>query len=173
MAPTTKTPMPAKNNRLCMHSIMWVAALIIAAPAYAAPRNICGWIDNPTPMNWWISDAKQEWAISTQGSDAAENIEAIPDMSGNQWVPTNGHYGFGCACISADTDAVNKRITRIHSFTQRPLSRCESDKALPHKGRDAACNRWWQASYRTASTGVPFPYSDKEDATLSKQCGAD
>ncbi len=44
------------------------AALTIAANAQAAETR-CGWIENPTPANWWLEDAENTWTIMTQGDD--------------------------------------------------------------------------------------------------------
>ncbi|MFN3498292.1 MAG: DUF4087 domain-containing protein, partial [Pannonibacter indicus] len=40
-----------------------VAASLLAAPASAAPENRCGWIVNPTPGNWWLTDRDGDWIL--------------------------------------------------------------------------------------------------------------
>jgi hypothetical protein len=104
------------------------AALVLSFPASAAMR--CGWIANPTPGNWWLTDAQGTWVMMTQGQgEGAEGMDLIPDLTEGDWVVTNGSsYGYGCAC--ADVTTRGENITRIRSFRQLPLSRCERDPAL-------------------------------------------
>ena len=84
-----------------------------AAPAHAAqrdgsaarPSRRCGWVDNPTPANWWLVDRDGEWTIGVQGGYQADGD--MPDF-GSRWVETNGHHGYGCACMVATVDAATK-----------------------------------------------------------------
>ena len=120
----------------CLSTV--VALLALAATiSQAAPQPHrqmrCGWIDNPTPANWWLTDRDGEWIIGVQGGRQAEGMDNLPDFS-SDWVETNGHYGYGCACLSADVDVREKQIVRIHSAKLRPLSACKADKALPRRG---------------------------------------
>ncbi|RYY23848.1 MAG: DUF4087 domain-containing protein [Sphingomonadales bacterium] len=94
------------------------------------PVNICGWIENPTPANWWITDRFGQWVMMTQGSEGVPGMDRIPDLSGKQWVRTNGYYGYGCGCLRATVNREEMEITRIHGFTQKPLSACRADKKL-------------------------------------------
>ncbi|MEZ0243735.1 MAG: DUF4087 domain-containing protein [Sphingomonas sp.] len=105
-----------------------------AAPAPQAKRELrCGWIHNPTPANWWLDDRDGQWIIGTQGGEQAEGD--IPDLSGKNWVRTNGDYGYGCGCMSVEVDRTEHRILRIHSVRQKPLSACRSDRTLPKPDR--------------------------------------
>ncbi|AXA38965.1 DUF4087 domain-containing protein [Rhizobium leguminosarum] len=110
------------------------AALTIAANAQAAETR-CGWIENPTPANWWLEDAENTWTIMTQGDDAGEvqGMELISDISEHEYVRTNGNYGYACACMSVETDG-KERITKILSFRQLKLAKCRADKALKFPG---------------------------------------
>lgn len=90
----------------------------------------CGWIDNPTPANWWLTDGYGEWIISVQGGRQADGMDNLPDFS-SSWVETNGHYGYGCGCLNADVDVRQKQILRIYSVQQKRISACKNDKALP------------------------------------------
>ncbi|MDQ0465303.1 hypothetical protein QO010_003090 [Caulobacter ginsengisoli] len=104
-----------------------------AAPR-AKPQLRCGWIQNPTPANWWLVDRDGDWTLMTQGSgeDPPEGMESIPDLTGRNWVVTNGAaYGYGCVCMGVDVDRAARRITRIYSVKQKPLSACRADKRLP------------------------------------------
>lgn len=113
-----------------------LAPLLAAGPTQAAPKPPgemrCGWIANPTPGNWWLTDRAGEWGIGLQGGYQAEGMDEIPDLSAADWVVTNGSsYGYGCACLRVTTDAKTRQITRIHSVRQQPLKVCRADRKLP------------------------------------------
>lgn len=92
----------------------------------------CGWLSNPTPRNWWLTDKDGDWTLSTQGSETqAESMELIPDMTQGEFVRTNGGYGYGCACLTVEVGRGQKRVTRILAARQLPLARCRADKGLP------------------------------------------
>ena len=107
-----------------------------SAPA-AAPRSStafarrCGWVDNPTPQNWWITDRDGEWEISAQGRRQADGD--LPDFDGSEWVRTNGYHGYGCACLEVRIDLPSRAILEIRGATVLPLERCRADRALPRR----------------------------------------
>jgi hypothetical protein len=105
-----------------------LAFLCLATAAQAETR--CGWIVNPTPGNWWLTDAQADWTIATQGAGGAPGMDLIPDLTAGEWVEVNGSYGYGCACLEVGTDGAGS-ILRILSVRQLPLARCENDPALP------------------------------------------
>ena len=88
----------------------------------------CGWFSNPTPANASLYDRDDEWIISVQGGYQAEGD--WPDFPPKQWVETNVHYGYGCACLRVQVDHSNKRVIKIESGQARPLSVCRRDRAL-------------------------------------------
>ncbi|MGI9056543.1 MAG: DUF4087 domain-containing protein [Pyrinomonadaceae bacterium] len=92
-------------------------------------ENRCGWYSNPTPGNHWIEDKDGEWIIGVQGSDQAEG-DYPPEFSDDQWIKTNGYYGYGCACLQVKVDRKDMRILEIATATAKPLSACRNDKAL-------------------------------------------
>lgn len=108
-----------------------LALLALAAPAQSAPERRCGWLQNPTPANYWLIDRDGEWTISAQGGFHAEGWDEMPDMSARGWVRTNGYYGYGCACMTVTTDRAVMRIIRVHSAQSRPLRQCRADRRLP------------------------------------------
>jgi hypothetical protein len=115
-------------------SITGLAALFafacLTASAQAA-ENRCGWLQNPTPGNWWLEDAQGMWVLRTQGpEESVEGMDLIPDISEREFVRTNGYYGYACACMNVETDG-ESRITKILSFRQLTLAQCRNDKALP------------------------------------------
>jgi hypothetical protein len=99
-------------------------------PPAAAARRRCGWLANPTPGNWWLTDSQGQWILGTQGAKQAPGMDDLPDMSTAGWVETNGHYGYGCACITITADGDGK-VTRIADAKPKPLKQCRADRKLP------------------------------------------
>uniref|UniRef100_UPI0035A8BB84 DUF4087 domain-containing protein n=1 Tax=Mesorhizobium sp. LHD-90 TaxID=3071414 RepID=UPI0035A8BB84 len=104
--------------------------------AHAAERR-CGWYSNPTPGNLWLIDRDATWTIASQGEadgpDAA-GVDNAPDFDPKQFVKTQHpeqDYGYGCACMTVETDAGKQRITRVFAGKILPLAKCRSDKGLP------------------------------------------
>jgi hypothetical protein len=90
----------------------------------------CGWFDNPTPGNYWLSDKDDEWIIGVQGGYQLEDFDA-PSFKENQWVDYfGGSYGYGCACFRMRVNKKTKRVLEIKSSYARPLSACRNDKNL-------------------------------------------
>ena len=88
----------------------------------------CGWFSNPTPANASLFDREGEWIIGVQGGHQAEGD--WPSFSPKQWVETNGHYGYGCACLRVSVDRSEKQVVVIESAQARALSTCRRDPAL-------------------------------------------
>jgi hypothetical protein len=109
--------------------VVALVALAPIRPALAEER--CGWLENPTPANWWLKDARGLWIISAQGGPYAEGVENLPEPAPDHFVATNGHYGYSCACVSGTFDVHAERMTRLETARVLPLSVCRGDKALP------------------------------------------
>ena len=116
-----------------------IAALLLAlglgvAHAQASGRVVrktetrCGWWSNPTPQNVSLFDRDGGWIVGIQGGHQAEGDG--PDFKDSEWVNTNGHYGYGCACLDAVVNSRNHEILRIRAAHARPLSACRRDPAL-------------------------------------------
>ena len=114
-----------------MPTMLLSIILLALAAAPGANERRCGWLQNPTPANYWLIDRDGEWTIMVQGGYQAEGWDEMPDMTTRGWVETNGHYGHGCACMDVTTDRRTRRITRIVSATPLPLARCPADRRLP------------------------------------------
>ena len=118
--------------------LMFAAALLTARPGTAgttpaaAAETRCGWFDNPTPANASLHDREGEWVVGVQGGHQAEGD--WPSFGPKQWVETNGHYGYGCACMTVEVDREAHRVLEIRSARARPLSACRRDKALKRSG---------------------------------------
>jgi len=113
--------------------IAMFAASTMALPlsAQRAPERRCGWLQNPTPANWWLVDRDGEWILGVQGGYQAPGMDEMPDMSTRGWVRTNGYYGYGCACMRVTTDRRSGRVTRLYSASPVPLRQCRADRRLP------------------------------------------
>ncbi|MET0251190.1 MAG: DUF4087 domain-containing protein [Novosphingobium sp.] len=111
--------------------VVALVATLLASPAGAASERRCGWLHNPTPANWWLIDRDGQWVLGTQGAEQVPGMDRLPDMATRGWVRTNGYYGYGCACLSLQTDKRSGRVTRVISGAPVPLRQCRSDKRLP------------------------------------------
>ena len=119
--------------------LLLIATLLLLTTVSAHPQSAdtatqpkletrCGWFSNPTPGNAWLFDRDGEWTIGIQMGYQAEGD--WPDFSPKQWVETNVHYGYGCACLKVRVDRATKRVIKIESARARPLSVCRRDRAL-------------------------------------------
>ncbi len=104
--------------------------VMISLPAYGVETR-CGWLQNPTPANWYLKDAEGTWIISTQGGEQASGMENIPDLETAEYVKTNGNYGYTCACLNVNTNSSSMRVTYIQSVELLSLSTCQQDSSLP------------------------------------------
>ena len=100
----------------------------VARAALQTFETRCGWFSNPTPGNASLYDRDDEWIIGVQGGYQAEGD--WPVFGPKQWVETNVHYGYGCACMSVTIDREKGEVIQIKSAKARPLSTCRSDRAL-------------------------------------------
>ena len=55
--------------------VVGLVTLAPLRPALAEER--CGWLENPTPGNWWLKDARGLWIISAQGGPYAEGVTEV------------------------------------------------------------------------------------------------
>ena len=113
---------------------MRLSVVILAlAPAALMAETRCGWIDNPTPANWWLTDRDGEWTLMLLGAgDRNGFVDAPWDGDfGEDWIETNGHYGYGCACFEGAVDRATGWATQVSRLAPLPLARCTGDPALP------------------------------------------
>jgi hypothetical protein len=115
-----------------MKRVVLALALMLGGASVAlGTETRCGWLQNPTPANWWLDDNAGSWTIMTQGgNDEPEGMDLIPDISEHDYVNTNGNYGYACACMHVETDG-DKHITKILSVRQLKLAKCQKDASLP------------------------------------------
>lgn len=121
--------MPLRS--LHVQSALITLALTCAIlPAHAADKveRRCGWFENPTAANATLTDRDGTWEIATQGGYQAEG--EWPQFSDAQWVRTNGHYGYGCGCMTASADPETHRLNHLTNAVARPLAACRNDTTL-------------------------------------------
>lgn len=109
------------------------AVLLVTAPAAAQAKEMrCGWLQNPTPANWYLEDKDGRWVLGEQGRYQSPGILSMPDFTKGEWVKTNvGSYGYGCVCVTVNIDRKSMTVRRIFAAKQKPLAACQADKTLP------------------------------------------
>jgi len=128
---TAPNTIPAPNVEPAPPATTAPAARAEAAAGAKQGERRCGWLSNPTPGNWWLTDRDGQWVLGTQGQEPVPGMEEMPDMSSAGWVETNGSYGHGCACITIAHDPATSRVTRIANAEPKPLAQCRADRNLP------------------------------------------
>jgi uncharacterized protein DUF4087 len=120
-------------RQLC---VAWLLAICACgAQAMPEPAKVrCGWFENPTPANAWLTDRDGDWIIAVQGGHQGNgDWPAFPHA---RWVRTNGNYGYGCACIKLLADPQTGLVQGIVSSYSLPLQSCRKDRALTEPHRD-------------------------------------
>ncbi len=108
-----------------------ISFLSIMALPVKATETRCGWLQVPTPANWYLKDRDGTWVISMQGGYRAKGMETIPIGDDKEVVRTNGNYGYSCACLNVVVDSSRMRIITIQGGEGLPLSTCREDRNLP------------------------------------------
>jgi Protein of unknown function (DUF4087) len=133
------------KKRLVKSRLVIVSCLLLATVAFVSGRpgtpdapaveqfeTRCGWFSNPTPANASLYDREGEWIIGVQGGYQAEGD--WPDFGPGQWVETNVHYGYGCACLRLRVNRETHEVIKIESSRARPLAACRRDRSLKRWG---------------------------------------
>ena len=117
---------------LLLSGFIAVTCLISTETFAGGPLTRCGWVSNPTPGNWYLSDSDGDWTLATQGGDQeAMGMDVIGDISAGDYEATNGNYGYACGCMKVRDDPSSMRILEVFSFRQSRLSKCAKDPNLP------------------------------------------
>ena len=113
-------------------SLSIAAALAVATPALAAAptQHLCGWIENPTPGNWTLTDKNNEWVIGVQGGHQPDGKNFNFPRRKAYYIDVLNGYGYGCGCINATVDAGKHEVIAIAKASVLKLSVCRNDKAL-------------------------------------------
>jgi len=118
--------------------LLGLALTPVVAGATTPIERRCGWFENPTPGNATLTDRDGEWDIGTQGGHQADGD--WPEFADAQWVDTNGHHGYGCACLSVTTDPQARTVLSIHKAIARPLAICRADPRLHEPAHESDDN---------------------------------
>ena len=113
-----------------MHKSLF-AIILLAMPATGfAEQTRCGWFENPTPANAWLTDRDDSWILSIQGVGPVPGYNEVAlDFSENEWIRTNVNYGFGCACFTGEFS--ESEALFVSGGRVLPLKQCFEDPALP------------------------------------------
>jgi hypothetical protein len=106
----------------------------LSSTAFAEYR--CGWLDNPEPGSYQLIDKEAVWTISKNDGYRipAASLKNLPQRQENQFIRTNGNFGYSCSCVSVKTEARSRRITSIDfKGKQVLLKRCLEDKTIAHR----------------------------------------
>jgi len=126
-------PSPMKS-RLFGMTVLFLCVSVpgsgVAAADHGATgvERMCGWFQNPSPGNVVLTDRHGDWTIGIQGDYQAQG--SWPEFTSHDWITTNRHYGYGCACLTATVDQREMRVIRIHRAVARPLRKCRRDKLI-------------------------------------------
>ncbi|WP_432431294.1 DUF4087 domain-containing protein [Neorhizobium galegae] len=112
-----------------MKKLFAICFSCVLVPAAALAETRCGWLINPTPRNWTLIDAQNEWLIMLQGGYEAKGMDKIKDMAEGEHVTINYSHGYACFCMNVSTDR-DGSVRQIYSTRQLPLSKCRHDPAL-------------------------------------------
>ena len=120
--------------------VVLLSTNLVAISAVKGFETRCGWFHNPTPANAWLIDRQGEWTIGVQGGYQAKGDWPVTPQ---QWVETNVHYGYGCACLKARVDRQTHKVLEIKSSYARSLSACRQDRSIkPYEKKSA-----WRVGY--------------------------
>ncbi len=113
-----------------MRLIVLALGVVQACAGSALAETRCGYVVNPTPGNYWLTDGQGDWIMTTQGDDRDPGMDQVPDLSEHDYVKTNGAYGYACGCIGGAFDVKSMQVVKIDTFKQKVLSACRKDKKL-------------------------------------------
>jgi hypothetical protein len=126
--------MEGRLKMLRAFAMIFLGLMAWSLPAAAAEQR-CGWYGNPAPGDMLLTDRHGDWWITGGGEGAdANGLNRAPQMSDRGFieagVPGSGR-GYNCACLTVETNARTRRITRVISGKIVPLAQCRNDKSLP------------------------------------------
>ncbi|MHB7679627.1 DUF4087 domain-containing protein, partial [Klebsiella pneumoniae] len=73
--------------------------VLLIAPSLYAKENRCGWLENPTPGNYWLTDKDGDWTISTQGKEGPTGMEYLVGFPSKEFINTNNS---NATCLPID-----------------------------------------------------------------------
>lgn len=123
-------PVNAKRWSTPLLATLFISSLSTTA---IASEYRCGWLENPTADNFWLNDKDGNWTITSQDgySVDADSIDKLPEVNDDEYVKTNGYYGYSCGCLSVTTDKSLKRIISVDTKgKQELLKTCLENREL-------------------------------------------
>lgn len=116
-----------------MKKLLFLLVFLSLSTVAQASEKRCGWLENPTPANWWLIDGEGQWTISTQGGDQVDESlwDHLPKTNDNEFVRTNGDHGYSCVCLTVTVNKAQHRIVKIHGGKTLLLKQCLEDPDLP------------------------------------------
>lgn len=124
---------PFLLGKLQQKALLLAGILCLFGEFASAAETRCGWLENPSPANWWLTDADGSWTLSTQGGEQLDDTSwgNMPKANSDEYVATNGSYGYSCVCLKVSVDKTQHRILQVHSGKQLLLKKCLEDPSLP------------------------------------------
>jgi hypothetical protein len=156
-------------------SLITLVLACFVLPAHAGDKveRRCGWFENQSPANATLTDRDGTWEIAAQGGYQAKG-DWPPHFSDAQWVPTNGHYGYGCGCITASVDPESHRLNNLTKATARPLAACRDDATLHEPANPLASTPPATGSVKDMKSyqaeGFSFSYPKGWKVSKDKKC---
>lgn len=133
-------PVTAKCWPITLVTTLFISSFSLTA---IASEYRCGWLENPTADNFWLHDKDGNWTITSEDgySVAADSIDRLPEVNDEEYVQTNGYYGYSCGCLSVTTDKNTRRVVSIDTKgKQELLKTCLENQALRSKKSVPAAN---------------------------------
>ena len=162
---TSASPRSHRRASRRVASLGLAIALVFAAPLRAAnTEERCGWLENPTPGNWWLRDARGLWIISAQGDPYAEGVEKMPELEPEHlWRP------MATTDILAPASAALSTITRSGLLVWMPLGCCLCRFVVPTRPcpRLAARLDLLIGIGKRSRAAVPYPVTSSARRPLS------
>ena len=82
----------------------------------------CGWWDNPSPGNVWLTDRQGQWTVAMQG--VYEAAGDGPAFAPSQLAPRDAPHGHGCACMMVRADLASRLVYDFYEAKALPLKSC-------------------------------------------------
>lgn len=112
-------------------------SVFLMMPQHLLAETRCGWFDNPTPANNFLTDADGDWILTMQGGYRVDGYDDLPPASfkfKEQWQTFGAaSYGYGCACLVGKFDLDTGYMIRVESMRPQPLEQCHMDPDLPSR----------------------------------------
>lgn len=121
------------SNLKCIGALLFYIVCLTISPQTFPDESRselrCGWFENSSPSNAFLTDKDGEWTVSMQGGHEAKGD--WPKFNKIDWVNTGiGSYGYGCTCLKVISNKEEMEIIEIISANTKALLVCRRDKAL-------------------------------------------